>query len=45
MNLRIKAMKSGNKGKEKYCKMILNSAYGKDLMNSELFAGIVFRNK
>jgi hypothetical protein len=25
--------------------MILNSAYGKDSMNSELFAKIVFRNK
>jgi hypothetical protein len=45
MNLRIEAMKTGNGGEEKYWKMILNSAYGKDFTNSEMFEKIVFKNK
>jgi hypothetical protein len=45
MNMRIKAMQDGNSGMEKFCKMIMNSAYNKDLLNSELFSKIVFKNK
>jgi hypothetical protein len=44
MNMRIKAMQDGNSGMEKFCKMIMNSAFGKDLLNSELFSKIVFKN-
>jgi hypothetical protein len=36
MNMRIKAMQNGNSGMDKFCKMIMNSAYGKDLLNSKL---------
>jgi hypothetical protein len=45
LNMRIIAMQDGNSGMEKFCKMIMNSAYGKDLLNSELFSKIVFKNK
>jgi hypothetical protein len=45
MNMHIKAMQDGNSGMEKFCKMIINCAYGKDLLNSELFSKIVFKNK
>jgi hypothetical protein len=45
MNMRIKAMQDGKSGMEKFCKMIMNSAYGKDLLNSELFSKILFKNK
>jgi hypothetical protein len=45
MNMRIKDMQEGNNGMEKFCKMIINSAYRKDLLNSELFSKIVFKDK
>jgi hypothetical protein len=45
MNMCTKAMQDGNSGMEKFCKMIMNSAYGKYLLNSELFSKIVFKNK
>jgi hypothetical protein len=45
MNMRIKVIKNENSGMEKFCKMIMNSAYNKHLLNSELFSKIVFKNK
>jgi hypothetical protein len=42
MNMRIKAMQDGNSGMEKFCKMIINTAYGKDFSNSELCSKNVF---
>jgi hypothetical protein len=45
MNLRIEGIKRGNKENVKFCKIIQNSAYGKDLMNLEMFVKIVFKNK
>jgi hypothetical protein len=40
MNMPIKARQDENSGIEKFCKMIMNSTYGKDLLNSELFSKI-----
>jgi hypothetical protein len=40
MNKRIKAIKEGNFGLEKFCKMILNAAYGKDGMNTSKYSKI-----
>ncbi|GHU20290.1 hypothetical protein FACS189472_11380 [Alphaproteobacteria bacterium] len=37
MNRRIAAMKLGNKGYEKYCKMMMNSSYGFDILNEEKY--------
>jgi hypothetical protein len=39
INRRIKAMKENNNGYEKYCKMMLNSSYGYDILNGENFSG------
>jgi hypothetical protein len=45
MSTRIQALKEHNSGLEKYCKMILNAAYGKDGMNTAKYTKIKFRNK
>jgi hypothetical protein len=45
MRRRIKALKENNSGLEKYCKMILNAAYGKDGMNTAKYTKIKFRSK
>jgi hypothetical protein len=41
----IEVIQDGNTGMEKFCKMIMNFVYGKDLLNSELFSKIVFKKK
>jgi hypothetical protein len=38
MNKRVKYMNEGNKGGEKYCKLIMNSSYGFDGLNGSKYA-------
>lgn len=40
MTRRIAAMGAGNKGKKKYCKMVLNSSYGYDIKNNENYSKV-----
>jgi hypothetical protein len=44
MKRRIDAMKLGNKGMEKYCKMILNSCYGFNIKNNENYSKVKLCN-
>jgi hypothetical protein len=45
MARRIKAIKEGNKGYEKYCKMMLNSSYGYDIKNEKNYSKTKLCNK
>jgi hypothetical protein len=43
-NRRLEAKKNKNRGLDKYCKMILNAAFGKDAMNEQKFTKNMFLN-
>jgi hypothetical protein len=45
MKRRIEAIKNRNEGKDKYCKMQLNSSYGKDGMNESKYSKNVLMTK
>jgi hypothetical protein len=42
---RVEYIKQGNKGGEKYCKMVMNAAYGFDGLNEEKYSKVDIRNK